>query len=70
MEYNIYFNSEFITAWPITVTLGKYYGYKEKELHYHIKRGHWKVIPTNHMPKGNIPLLMVWSMKRKMIPIG
>ena len=42
----------------------------EKELQYHIKRGHWKVIPTNHMPKGNIPLLMVWSMKRKMIPIG
>ena len=40
-----------------------------KEYQYHIKQGHWKVIPANHFPKDEIPLQMVWSTKRKRDPI-
>ena len=29
------------------------------------KNGHWKIIPCNKVPQGDIILPMVWSMKRK-----
>lgn len=41
-----------------------------KELEDHINRKHWKVVPLKSVPKGKIPLPMVWSMKRKRDPLG
>ena len=42
---------------------------KKKELQENINWGHWKLIPTKHVPKDKIPLPMVWSIKRKRYPM-
>jgi hypothetical protein len=42
----------------------------KKELNDHISRKHWKVMPAKNVPKHEIPIPMVWSMKRKRNPIG
>ena len=41
-----------------------------KEIDDHVRRKHWKVVHKSIVPKGRIPILMVWSMKRKRNPIG
>jgi len=41
-----------------------------KELQDHIGRGHWKIVSTKRVPKGRMPIPMVWSMKRKRNPVG
>ncbi|MEM7283838.1 MAG: reverse transcriptase domain-containing protein, partial [Pseudomonadota bacterium] len=41
-----------------------------KELNDHIQRKHWKVIPMKSVPRGRVPIPMVWSMKRKRNPVG
>ena len=41
-----------------------------KEIDDHIHCKHWKVVPKSVVPKGCIPIPMVWSMKRKCNPIG
>ena len=41
-----------------------------KEIDDHVRRKHWKVVHKSVVPKGRIPIPMVWSMKRKRNPIG
>ena len=41
-----------------------------KEINDHIRRKHWKVVPKTMVPKDQIPILMVWSMKCKRNPIS
>ena len=41
-----------------------------KEIDDHVRRKHWKVVHKSTVPKGRIPIPMVWSMKRKRNPIG
>ena len=42
----------------------------KKELHDHISRGHWKVIPAKCIPAHKRSIPMVWAMKRKRNPVG
>ena len=41
-----------------------------KEINDHIRQKHWKVVTKTVIPKGRVPIPMVWSMKRKRNPIG
>ena len=41
-----------------------------KELHDHVNRRHWKVVPTRSIPSHKRAIPMVWSMKRKRNPLG
>ena len=41
-----------------------------KELEYHIKRKHLKRIPFKSIPKGWLPITMLWCMKRNRNTIG
>jgi Reverse transcriptase (RNA-dependent DNA polymerase) len=41
-----------------------------KELHDHINRKHWMIVPLKSVPSHKQALPMVWSMKRKRNPIG
>jgi Reverse transcriptase (RNA-dependent DNA polymerase) len=41
-----------------------------KELHDHINRKHWMIVPLKSVPPHKQALPMVWSMKRKRNPIG
>ena len=36
-----------------------------EEIDDHVRRKHWKVVHKSTVPKGWIPIPMVWSMKRK-----
>ena len=42
----------------------------EKEVAHHVKHVHWEVVPISLVPRGNKPILSVWSMKCKRDPGG
>ena len=42
----------------------------EREVADHVTRGHWEVVPNSVVPRGNKPILAVWSMKHKRDPRG
>ena len=42
----------------------------ESEVADHVARGHWEVVPNSVVPRGNKPIMAVWSMKRKRDPGG
>ena len=41
-----------------------------KEIGDHVNRKHWKVVPLKNIPSSRRCLPMVWSMKRKINPVG
>ena len=69
----------FVASDPDTMTLkeameqpdkDKFLLAMQQELHDHIERRHWKVVPAKCVPPNKRCLPMVWSMKRKRNPIG
>jgi hypothetical protein len=42
----------------------------KKELHNHIKRKHWTIVPLKSIPPHKRAIPMIWSMKFKKDPMG